>query len=232
MDKNNILKIVVIVAIIACASAMTYILFFNEHYETIRVSNTASLEVPVGNGINTSHVNGSSIYQISNGKGVSIMSYNSNNKDLSSAIGFAAVKKMFVGSVNNSDSLYEAEINGSKIYSIATGNNTTHDNIIISSHDKDTTLKIYESIKYNKDNSTNDTNRSINVEKISSDEQSTQNAQPSQKSDDNYMRDSNGNIMYAHNDVGGDVPMTKNGHYVYKDTDEPGSPSGWWVNKI
>lgn len=38
--------------------------------------------------------------------------------------------------------------------------------------------------------------------------------------------------MYAHNDVGGDVPMTKGGNYIYKDTDEPGSPSGYWVNKI
>lgn len=49
---------------------------------------------------------------------------------------------------------------------------------------------------------------------------------------DNYVRDANGNIMYAHNDVGGDVPMTKGGNYIYKDTDEPGSPSGYWVNKI
>jgi len=49
---------------------------------------------------------------------------------------------------------------------------------------------------------------------------------------DNYIRDSNGNIMYAHVDVGGDVPMTKDGHYSYKDTDEPGSPSGYWVEKI
>ena len=51
-------------------------------------------------------------------------------------------------------------------------------------------------------------------------------------SNDNYIRDANGNIMYAHVDVGGDVPMTKDGHYVYKDTDEPGSPRGYWVNKI
>ena len=50
--------------------------------------------------------------------------------------------------------------------------------------------------------------------------------------DDDYVRDSNGNIMYAHVDVGGDVPMTKDGHYIYKDTDEPGSPSGYWVEKI
>lgn len=50
--------------------------------------------------------------------------------------------------------------------------------------------------------------------------------------DDKYIRDANGNIMYAHVDVGGDVPMTKDGNYFYKDTNEPGSPSGYWVNKI
>lgn len=71
-------------------------------------------------------------------------------------------------------------------------------------------------------------------EKISSSISTTSSApaKSSNNIDDNYVRDSNGNIMYAHVDVGGDVPMTKNGHYIYKDTDEPGSPSGYWVNKI
>ena len=82
---------------------------------------------------------------------------------------------------------------------------------------------MYESLKYSQGNNTNNT-----VEKINNDTaQTSSNQQP----DDNYMRDANGNIMYAHNDVGGDVPMTKDGHYSYKDTDEPNSPSGWWVDK-
>ena len=233
MDNNNILKIVLVVAIIACAGTTTYLLFFNEHYETVQISNSASLEMPVGNGINTSYVNGTSIYSISNGKGVSIMSYNSINTDLGSAFGFAAVKELFVGSAHNEGSLYETTINGSKIYAIATGNDATHDNILIASHDKGTTMKIYESIKYNTANASNNTNKSINVERISSDDQPTQQStQSSQQVNDNYVRDSNGNIIYAHVDVGGDVPMTKDGHYSYKSTDEPGSPSGWWVDKI
>lgn len=75
----------------------------------------------------------------------------------------------------------------------------------------------------------NKTSNNTTVEHINSDNtvQKSSNEQS-----DNYMRDANGNIMYAHNDVGGDVPMTKDGHYSYKDTDEPNSPSGWWVNKI
>ena len=61
---------------------------------------------------------------------------------------------------------------------------------------------------------------------------SSSSSKSSSNVNDNYIRDANGNIMYAHVDVGGDVPMTKDGHYAYKDTDEPGSPSGYWVQKI
>ena len=61
---------------------------------------------------------------------------------------------------------------------------------------------------------------------------SSSSSKSSSNVNDNYIRDANGNIMYAHVDVGGDVPMTKGGHYAYKDTDEPGSPSGYWVEKI
>jgi len=61
---------------------------------------------------------------------------------------------------------------------------------------------------------------------------SSSSSKSSSNINDNYIRDANGNIMYAHVDVGGDVPMTKGGHYAYKDTDEPGSPSGYWVQKI
>ena len=83
-------------------------------------------------------------------------------------------------------------------------------------------------------NTTNNTTNIVNVEKVSQEDQSSSSSASSgsSKSNDNYVRDSNGNIMYAHNDVGGDVPMTKGGNYIYKDTDEPGSPSGYWVNKI
>ena len=61
---------------------------------------------------------------------------------------------------------------------------------------------------------------------------SSSSSKSSSNVNDNYIRDANGNIMYAHVDVGGDVPMTIGGHYAYNDTDEPGSPSGYWVEKI
>lgn len=87
-------------------------------------------------------------------------------------------------------------------------------------------------------NTTNNTTNIVNVEKVSQEDQSSSSSASSgsSKSNDNYVRDSNGNIMYAHTDAPGadgsySVPMTKDGHYSYKATDEPNSPSGYWVDK-
>jgi len=132
--------------------------------------------MPVGKGLNSYYVNETSIYQVDNGRGVMVMSYNSNDKDLSSAFAFAVVKEMAVGSRFNDNAVYQTTINGSTVWSIATSNNSTHDNIIISSHDKDLTLKIYNSIKYNnnntnvsKNNSNNDTSDSKNIKNVNND---------------------------------------------------------------
>ena len=87
-------------------------------------------------------------------------------------------------------------------------------------------------------NNTNNTTDVVTVEKVSQEDQSSSSSASSgsSKSNDNYVRDSNGNIMYAHTDAPGadgsySVPMTKDGHYSYKATDEPNSPSGYWVDK-
>ena len=229
---RNILLIALAITLIIAAGTVSYLLFFNEQYQTVQLSATASLEMPVGKGLSGYYVNDTSIYQVDNGNGVVVMSYNSKNNDLGSAFGFAVVKEMLLGSRFNEDAVYQTTINGSTVWSIATGNNNTHDNIIISSPDKDLTLKIYNSIKYNMSNTTNDTVDADSVGSSDSDNSGSGNS----NSDDKYIRDANGNIQYAHTDAPGpdgsyEVPMTKDGKYSYKSTDEPGSPSGWWVDK-
>lgn len=173
---RNILLIVLIITCITIAGIFSYAMFFNEKYQTVQVSSSASLEMPVGKGLNSYYVNETSIYQVDNGRGVMVMSYNSNDKDLSSAFAFAVVKEMAVGSRFNDNAVYQTTINGSTVWSIATSNNSTHDNIIISSHDKDLTLKIYNSIKYNNNNtnasmnnSNNDTSDSKNIKNVNND---------------------------------------------------------------
>ena len=232
MDSKNIIILILSVVLIAVASLTAYMFFFNEHYETVEISPTASLEMPVGNGIKSEYVNNSNIYAVYNGHSEikeKILSYNSNKGGLSDAMAFAMLRTLYCGDVQ--DKIVEQDINGTHYYSIATGNNNTHDNIIITSTNKEKTQKMYESIKYSQNKSANNTNNT--VERINNDTAQTNNNQQSnnKQPNDNYMRDGNGNIMYAHNDVGGDVPMTKDGHYSYKDTDEPNSPSGWWVDK-
>ena len=157
------LLIVLAITCVVMAGILTYAFFFNEQYQTVQISDTASLEMPVGKGLNGFYVNGSSIYEVDNGNGVVVMSYNSNNTDLASAFAFAVLKEVAVGSRFNEGELYQTTINGSTVWSIATGNNATHDNIIISTHDKELTMKIYKSIKYNASNVKNDTkNNTVN----------------------------------------------------------------------
>ena len=167
--KNNqtYKKLLIVLAIvcIVMAGVLSYAFFFNEQYQTVKISDTASLEMPVGKGLNGFYVNGSSIYEVDNGKGVVVMSYNSNKTDLASAFAFAVLKEVAVGSRFNDGELYQTTVNGSTVWSIATGNNATHDNIIISTHDKELTLKIYNSIKYNASNVKNDTKNNNTVSK-------------------------------------------------------------------
>ena len=51
---------------------------------------------------------------------------------------------------------------------------------------------------------------------------------------DNYMRDANGNIMYAKSDDGKSYPMTTDGRYTWEEADPslPGrEEAGYWVDK-
>ena len=63
--------------------------------------------------------------------------------------------------------IVEQDINGTHYYSIATGNNNTHDNIIITSTNKEKTQKMYESIKYHQNK--NSSNNTATVEHINND---------------------------------------------------------------
>lgn len=176
---RNILLIVLAIVVIGIACIFSYSLFFNEQYQMVQVSPSASLEMPIGKGLNSYYINGTSIYQVDNGKGVTVVSYNSNNVDLASAVGFAAVKEMAVGSRFNENQVYQTTVNGSTVWSIATYNESTHDNIIISSHDKDLTLRMYNSIKYsaNANNSSNNTVQHVNTEKIQNNNQNNEKTQ-------------------------------------------------------
>lgn len=175
MDKNNrtrnillmILAITIIAGVLMVGTALL------NHNQRVQITDTASLEMPVGNGIREEIVSGTNVHKFTNGKGDVIMSFNSKESSLASLFGFALLKEVAVGGKDNENQIYETTVNGSKVYSIATGNNATHDNILISTHDKERTLKIYQSIKYNASNTTdnNTTNETINNSTSTSNQQ-------------------------------------------------------------
>lgn len=164
MDKNKrtrkILLIILAITIIAGVLMVSTALL--NHNQRVQITETASVEMPVGNGINSSYVTGTQVHKVSNGKGMVVMAYNSKNSNLAGAFGFDVVKSIAVGDIDNNDKIHETTINGSTKYSIATVNEDTGDHILITTHSKDDTMKIYHSIKYNASNVNNTTNKTIN----------------------------------------------------------------------
>lgn len=218
MDSKNIIILILSVVLIAVASLTAYMFFFNEHYETVEISPTASLEMPVGNGIKSEYINNSNIYAVYNGHSEikeKILSYNSNKGGLSDAMAFAMLRTLYCGDVH--DKIVEQDINGTHYYSIATGNNNTHDNIIITSTNKEKTQKMYESIKYNQSNSANNTNNT--VERINND---TSN-QVKKVDDSSQSGSNNGKVMVKREDGPGYMEMDIDKAY-YKDGE-------WWADK-
>ena len=218
MDSKNIIILILSVVLIAVASLTAYMFFFNEHYETVEISPTASLEMPVGNGIKSEYINNSNIYAVYNGHSEikeKILSYNSNKGGLSDAMAFAMLRTLYCGDVH--DKIVEQDINGTHYYSIATGNNNTHDNIIITSTNKEKTQKMYESIKYNQGNSANNTNNT--VERINND---TSN-QVKKVDDSSQSSSNNGKVMVKREDGPGYMEMDIDKAY-YKDGE-------WWADK-
>ena len=218
MDSKNIIILILSVVLIVVASLTAYMFFFNEHYETVEISPTASLEMPVGNGIKSEYVNNSNIYVVYNGHSEikeKILSYNSNKGGLSDAMAFAMLRTLYCGDVQ--DKIVEQDINGTHYYSIATGNNNTHDNIIITSTNKEKTQKMYESIKYSQNKSANNTNNT--VERINND---TSN-QVKKVDDSSQSGSNNGKVMVKREDGPGYMEMDIDKAY-YKDGE-------WWADK-
>lgn len=154
---RNILLIALILICITIAGVFSYAMFFNEKYQTVQVSQSASLEMPVGNGINATELDGY-IHKFTNDKNVVIYSYNSNDKSMGGAISFSEMKTQAVGNPHNDNQIVEHQENGKTVYSITYGNDNTHDNIIITTTSKELTQKIFDSIKTVSSNNTTNNN--------------------------------------------------------------------------
>lgn len=160
---KKILLIILAIVIIITAGIISYTMFFNEQYQTVQVSQSASLKLPVGNGINATELGGN-IHKFSNNKNVVIYTYNSNDKSLSGAIAFSEMKTQAVGNPHNDNQIVEHQENGKTVYSITYGNTNTHDNIIITTTNKELAQKIFDSIQTT--NSSNNITKNTTASKI------------------------------------------------------------------
>lgn len=152
---RNTILILLIIAGIVIAGVFAYQYFFNQQYQTVQISNATSLEMPVGKGINSTELDGY-IHQITNNAGVTIYTYNSQDKSMSGAIAFSEMKTQAVNNPHNDNQIVEHEENGKTVYSITYRNNNTHDNIIITAESRDVAQRIFDSIQV--DNSTMENN--------------------------------------------------------------------------
>ena len=132
----------------------------NEQTTTVKLSETCSIDVK--GEFNTVFENGMNQIKIfdkfNNKEYKSIIVYSGANAGLQEITTFGMFKSFFVGDTwDTGAEPIKTEWNGETVYVIYTGNNITHDNILIISKNRDDCIKMYQSIKYNTNGATNKT---------------------------------------------------------------------------
>lgn len=148
--------VIVLVAIIAILLVGIGLTFNNQkaeeiEYTDIYISNASTLTVPLSNESQNS-TDGYGIKFYNDPKyNLNITSFNSEEEPaLSGAVQMAAIRdntQLGCKPVNvNGTTIYENSTTG--VYSVFDGNDTTHDNFLIVSNDKNLVVQTYNSIKY------------------------------------------------------------------------------------
>lgn len=168
---RKILIIILSGILLALIGVTTAAMIINEPTNTIELSNTCNItitgkiEPTTNNGFNQLIIKDN----FNNPKG-GILHFNSAGKGLAESTTFGLTKSAFVGTTADTGANpIQTTINGTTYYVIYTGNNNTHDNILIFHKDKDECIKIYKSIKYSTNHNNNNTTQAT-VEKISDDD--------------------------------------------------------------
>lgn len=175
MENKNIILIGILIILIIFLSSMIIFTLNNNNttYERIEITpNGTSIEIPTNNATYVGELNntGTKLWKFQQG---TIMTFNSNEAvnarglyGLGGAMGVKETKDMILNHFEKRETIDgftvytldadKLDIKGrDTIYCIETGNDTTHDNIIIATDNKDITLHIAKSIQYKTSNSTN-----------------------------------------------------------------------------
>ena len=166
---NNIKTILIcLIAIVATCAICIGLIAMNEQTTTIKLSETCSIDITGSyETISEYGLNRITVYdKFHNNKSVII--YSGANADLKEMMTFKMLKAMFVGDVLDTGAEpVKTKMDGNDAWVIYTGNNQTHDNILIISKNRDECIKMYKSIKYNTNGAK--TVNNTTVEKISND---------------------------------------------------------------
>ena len=148
---NNVKTILIcLIAIVATCAICIGLIAMNEQTTTIKLSETCSIDI-AGSYENTFEygLNRITVYdKLHNNK--SVIVHSGANAGLQEVMTFSALKSMFVGNVYDTGAEpVKTQMDGHEAWVIYTGNNVTHDNILIISKNRDECIKMYKSIKYN-----------------------------------------------------------------------------------
>lgn len=162
MDNKKIIIIGALILII-CIVAVTTITLTTVNYDRIEITpNGTSIEIPTNNMEYLGDTAGVKIWKWNYGALVTYNSQEGNNTTaLVGSLGFNAIKEMVQAGTKedvNGITIYridarelynslKIDVNG-RFYCIDIVNETTHDNIIICSNDRDTVLHMAQSIEY------------------------------------------------------------------------------------
>lgn len=164
----NTIKTILIclIAIMATCAFCIGLIAMNEQVTTVKLSETCSIDIAgeydtvFENGMNQIKI----FDKFNNKEYKSMIVYSNSNAGLQEIMTFAAFKSMFVGNTYDTGAEpIQTQWNGETVYVIYTGNNITHDNILIISKNRDDCIKMYKSIKYNTNEATKQVNNTTNV---------------------------------------------------------------------
>ena len=165
MDKKYIIiALIAIIAVLAIGIAFSMLSQSNVEYEKIDLSKSASLEVPkVTDANSTRDANGVKTWTFPS-RETAISAFNSQEESsLAGAVEFAAVRDTMLNGSSDEQvykgyEIKENTINGVHYYIVSTVNDTTHDNIILSSTSLEILQHMLDTLTFKKsataDNST------------------------------------------------------------------------------
>lgn len=167
----NRIKVILIclIAIMATCAFCIGLIAMNEQVTTVKLTETCSIDIT--GGYDTVFENGmnqiKTFNKLNTKEYKSIVVYSGANAGTQEVITFGMFKSFFVGNAwDTGAEPVKTQWNGDTVYVIYTGNNITHDNILIISKNRDDCIKMYKSIKYNTkpvNNTTTTNEETVNI---------------------------------------------------------------------